>query len=197
MLSPDIGWFITPVLLGQSAGTGLVTGSNKYSVSGVVRGAGHAVADGEATGESASDGTSMREAYKAVRKDMPTVLFSKEELLYTAASTLRRLKPGHLFASFEDKAAAVTTFKLPKLELADLNFERLANEILARSPSAKSADEATAEIRERQAKMRPGVPVPPNGGPSFDDPPSSDDFGAPEPVPPRPPRGAKPRLVKG
>jgi hypothetical protein len=104
VLSPEIGWLHGADVISQMTGTVAATNN----ITGASLGRSESSSTAETRGRSKTRGKSRSqatsEAIEPVYEDLPTELYSKDELLYLAAQKLRTLSPGEAYVAFRDKA---------------------------------------------------------------------------------------------
>lgn len=163
-LSPEMGWLDTPVVLGQS--TGLSSGTSAADgLSGAVSTtsstadtSSQSTTRGRATtrGHARAKGTS--EGLESVYDNLPTQLFSKDEMTYLAARLLMQLPPGAAFTSFRDghvsKATVVQFPLMPPQPYSPAELKDIRRQIRERSPLALSAEEAQRRYHAHRDELR-------------------------------------------
>jgi hypothetical protein len=175
LLTPDIGWFTEPEILRQTLSSGSSQSDSTGSSLTATVAASKSSSRARSEASTSNEGHGASEAYRTFYEDLPTTLFSKDELVAKAGEALRDLKTGTAYAAFAGKASAVTVPRLPDISIDHDTFCALRSRLLARAPSAKPAAEAKAEVAARLAPFCQAPSPPPR-----DD---EEDFSAPEPVP--------------
>ena len=142
-------------LTGQSGSSGTAQSkgnSTSHSVS---------VTSSESTTESYSYGRSeshgASEGLEPVYRDLPSAVHGYENVLYSAAQTLRSLAAGEAYASFVDNAgmhsARVLVPLVKSLPVADDTFAAIRTLMFDRSPSATDTENATARLRHYENQI--------------------------------------------
>ena len=150
---------------GRNSGSAIGQNSTRATSTGSAWGkaVSHSATVAHSKGTATTSGTATtrgtQEGLEPVMADLPSAVHSMENMLYTAAQTLRNLTTGRAFINFVDhggmRAALISVPNLRAITLSDEAFASLRAQVLEASPAATRSDVAGEHVvRRKRALMQ-------------------------------------------